>query len=685
MKPAIVFVITSFVLIVFSARAQENNINSIRTMPDDTNKVNALIAESRVFSAANNIDSALVINNQALIIADKLNFLSGLESAYNNEYQLLLQQDQNGAALRSLCNSLQKCREKKYWKGFSYSLRNFAFYYAGRGKYDTALKFGKYCLYFADSASEPIRYLGALNNLGGYYNKLGDFSQGMQYLLRAFKIAEIANDTFRITTISINIAAQFIIMENVGKAKEYLYRSIQYQKISNPANLYQTYTNLGYIFLMLDIDYDSSLYYYHAAAPLAIAMGDLRQLGRIYHNMSEVHWMKDSEDSALFYAEKALKIAWEENDLESMSAVHNSIGLRYKYKGEQTGNKFFLVKAKDYFKKANDYAKESTSFEQEKTYLQLSEIHKLLGDYKSAFQYRLIFDSLKYSRMNEDILNNTNELEAKYQYEKKQNEINQLNAEKEISRVTMARQKTVNYSLAIITLLILASSVLIYRNVQKKRKAEKYVAVLEKQNAIESMRSKIASDVHDDMGAGLTKMGLFSEQLLKNKSFTENEKLLLEKISSQSKEAIDGMREIIWASNPAHDNLKSMLGFMRQYIDRFFDDTDIRPVITFPHDVGDVVLHPEVRRNLFLILKESLNNAVKYSGSDKVDIDFNNEKENFNLNIRDYGKGIDDKSKNDFSNGMRNMQMRAQQIQSAFRLVTAPGKGVQIVVEGKLY
>jgi signal transduction histidine kinase len=145
------------------------------------------------------------------------------------------------------------------------------------------------------------------------------------------------------------------------------------------------------------------------------------------------------------------------------------------------------------------------------------------------------------------------------------------------------------------------------------------------------------------------------------------------------------MREIIWASNPANDNLKGMLGFMRQYIDRFFDGTNIRPVVNFPHDVGDVTLHPEVRRNLFLILKESLNNAVKYSDSDKIDIDFHNENENFNLSIKDYGKGMDDQNKDLFSNGLHNMQMRAQQIRSLFSMITAPGQGVQISVEGKLY
>ena len=112
---------------------------------------------------------------------------------------------------------------------------------------------------------------------------------------------------------------------------------------------------------------------------------------------------------------------------------------------------------------------------------------------------------------------------------------------------------------------------LIFRNIEKKRAAEKQVAILEKQNAIENMRNKIASDVHDEMGANLTRLGLNAQQLLQSPAVPEKEKQLAEKIALQSKEVITGMREIIWASNPANDNLKSMLGFMRQYIDRFFD------------------------------------------------------------------------------------------------------------------
>ncbi|MEP6794442.1 MAG: histidine kinase, partial [Saprospiraceae bacterium] len=319
------------------------------------------------------------------------------------------------------------------------------------------------------------------------------------------------------------------------------------------------------------------------------------------------------------------------------------------------------------------------------SYYYLSLLYDQLGIESQAFDYLKKYNNLSDSIRGLALTSQIAEMQTKYETEKKESEITKLNDEKLLDAEKIARQKTFNYSLLAIAGLIMISGFLIFRNVQKKRAAEKQVAILEKQNAIESMRSKIASDVHDEMGANLTRLGLNAQQLLSSAVIPEMEKQLAEKMSLQSKEIITGMREIIWASNPANDNLKSMLGFMRQYIDRFFDGTNIRPVVNFPHDIGEISLHPEVRRNLFLILKESLNNAVKYSGSNKIDIDFSNENENFNLNIKDYGKGMDTKTKDDFSHGLHNMQMRAEQIKSLFKLTTAPGMGVQIAIEGKLY
>lgn len=318
-------------------------------------------------------------------------------------------------------------------------------------------------------------------------------------------------------------------------------------------------------------------------------------------------------------------------------------------------------------------------------YWSLSQVYEILGNESKAFLYLKKYNNISDSIRSGALTSQIAEMQTKYEMEKKENEIIKLNAGKLLDAEKIARQKTFNSSLLAIAALLMISGFLFFQNVQHKRTAERQVAILEKQNAIETMRTKIASDVHDEMGANLTRLGLNAQQLLLIPAIPEKGKQLVEKMALQSKDIITGMREIIWASNPANDNLRSMLGFMRQYIDRFFDGTNIRTVVNFPHDVGEVTLHPEVRRNLFLILKESLNNAVKYSGSDRVEIDFQAENEKFQLRIKDYGNGLEDKIKDDFSSGMHNMQKRAEQIRSFFKLLSSPGQGVEIIVEGNLY
>jgi signal transduction histidine kinase len=118
------------------------------------------------------------------------------------------------------------------------------------------------------------------------------------------------------------------------------------------------------------------------------------------------------------------------------------------------------------------------------------------------------------------------EMQIKYETDKKQIEISRLNAENLLGDAKISRQRVLNYSLLAIAGLILISGTVTYRNVQKKRDAEKQVAILEKQNAIESMRSKIASDVHDEMGANLTRLGLNAQQLLQSRNIPDKDKEL---------------------------------------------------------------------------------------------------------------------------------------------------------------
>ena len=522
--------------------------------------------------------------------------------------------------------------------------------------------------------------------LGNAYYKLGDLKNANESYLKALSIAEITgNESIQSVCIG-NLGIINKELQDYREAIKYYNKALALRiKNNQKQDIAGTYVGLASCYIDMQMS-DSAVFLYKKALDLFKQLDSKENIALVNNNLGQLLVSINQPDTGMEYLLNAKQQFTELNDSINLANNAWAVGDAWYGIAQLKKDKSYLSKALKEMHNCRTLAEKLNMERLEmNAYKSLSFIYEEMGNKGEAFTYLKLYNNISDSIRAQEYTGQIAEMQTKYDTEKKEMEISRLGAAKLLDEEKIARQKTMNYSLSAIAALILVSGFVIVSNVQKKREAEKQVAILEKQNAIESMRNKIASDVHDEMGANLTRLGLNAQQLLQSPVVPEKEKQLAERISLQSKEIITGMREIIWASNPANDNLKSMLGFMRQYIDRFFDGTNIRPVVNFPHNVGEVTLHPEVRRNLFFILKESLNNAVKYSGSDRIDIDFLNEDDSFNLNIKDYGKGIEDLNKDEFNNGLRNMKMRAELIQSFFKLITAPGQGVQISIEGKLY
>ena len=517
--------------------------------------------------------------------------------------------------------------------------------------------------------------------------KLGDFRNANEYYLKALNIGELTgNEPLQSACIG-NLGIINKELKNYREAIKYYNKALALRVKNNQLHdVAGTYVSMATCYENLQLN-DSAVFLLIRALDLFKQLDSKENVALVNNNLGQLLVVMNQPDSGMHYLQLAKQQFTSLGDPINVAYNAWAIGdAWWEISKLNNDNKLYLEKALKEMHVSRNLA-EVNGMESLKMscYKSLSTLYESIENRGEAFNYLKLYNIISDSIRSNEYTGQIAEMQTKYESEKKELEITKLNAEKDLSTEKIARTRLLNYSLFSIAGLILISGSVTFRNVQKKRIAEKHVAILERQNAIESMRSKIASDVHDEMGANLTRLGLNAQQLLQSPAVPENEKKLAEKMAVQSKDIITGMREIIWASNPANDNLKSMLGFMRQYIDRFFDGTQIRAVVNFPQDVGEVTLHPEVRRNLFLILKESLNNALKYSDSDKIDIDFNSDNEQYQLTVKDYGKGLDEGNKDSFTNGMHNMQMRAEQIQSFFKLISAPGKGVQIIVEGKLY
>ncbi|MDX1651641.1 MAG: two-component regulator propeller domain-containing protein [Brumimicrobium sp.] len=212
----------------------------------------------------------------------------------------------------------------------------------------------------------------------------------------------------------------------------------------------------------------------------------------------------------------------------------------------------------------------------------------------------------------------------------------------------------------------------------------KRLILIEQQREREVLRNQISRDVHDDIGAGLSKIALMSD--VATGDFQRGEKVNdnLIKISVAARDMLNSLQEIIWAINPKNDSLKNMIVFFRGFVSDLFEGTDIEVSFSAPEpkEIPELNLPPDFRRNLFLILKEVLNNVLKHASADKVYVDLKIEKDTLSVSMIDDGVGFKEPVYGfKGGNGMGNIRFRAQQMNGSVTVLSEPLKGTKVIVK----
>ena len=190
----------------------------------------------------------------------------------------------------------------------------------------------------------------------------------------------------------------------------------------------------------------------------------------------------------------------------------------------------------------------------------------------------------------------------------------------------------------------------------ERKELEKQVAVMQ---AHQEERERISADIHDELGSGMTTIRLMSE-IAKNK-MKENIPVEIEKISNSANEVLNKMNAIVWSMNSSNDTLDSLISYIRAYTIEFFDGTQIECKVNMPETIPFHEISGDKRRNIFLCVKESLNNALKHSKASRIKIDLEVD-HNFNIKIADNGVGIEQEKIRRFGNGLKNIEKRMKGI-----------------------
>ena len=221
---------------------------------------------------------------------------------------------------------------------------------------------------------------------------------------------------------------------------------------------------------------------------------------------------------------------------------------------------------------------------------------------------------------------------------------------------------------------LFASSRLMMHNAHTIEAIAGVIAALKNQEeyfqSIVKERSRISSDMHDEIGSGITHIALLSELIQTQKKDVPELKKDIKVIATSARKLVQTMSEIIWAMNPQNDTLENLLAYIREQSHQYFEPMNVQFNIYFPDTIPDIKLSNAERRNLYLVTREALNNAMKHSGAERIELKMEIEESICCFSVTDNGSGINLKINKPGNNGIINMKKRMADIGGSIEWLT---------------
>ncbi len=221
-------------------------------------------------------------------------------------------------------------------------------------------------------------------------------------------------------------------------------------------------------------------------------------------------------------------------------------------------------------------------------------------------------------------------------------------------------------------LLALSGALAIWRLRWQRR-----VLMAEQSTALERERSRIARDLHDNLGTALTGLALEADVSCRRNPGGSDR--TLERISANSRAMADRMREVVWAINPSCDDADNLAGFLAQYADQFLGAAGLRCRLDLPVELEKISLRAEARYQLFAAVKEALHNVVKHSRASQVEISIVCLQGQLRLELHDNGIGFSGSESPSDGSGLRNIRERLAGLGGSLSIESSPRSGTRLV------
>lgn len=555
------------------------------------------------------------------------------------------------------------------------AMNNMATCFAIQGNMDSAFVLFRQALRLNRERKDLAAISKSLNNLGNASLFAGKLDDALTYYLESLSLAEKLKLPNDIANTAGNIGIIYHRLGNKQEAIRYYRQSIlTNEQAGHPAYNSEALVNLGLVYG--DLGNDSlNMHYQQQALRYFEADGDKIGIARVYNNIALIYERRKDYEGALKYYFKAIETRKETGQASGNAITYHNIGLIYLHQGKPAQAIDYILKGREIGEQSRDY------YFLKEVYHSLAMAYEKAGDFSKAYAFMQAFAAAKDSVYNETSSRQIAEMQTKYETEKRENEILLLKSKAEKDELLLQKRNLQVAGVALGSLLVLITGFLFFNRYRAQQKRQKELAILETR---QKERMRIARDMHDDIGSGLTRISLASEQARMNLAGEGPVNDQLAKLSAQSQQLTRNLGEIIWTMNPKNDTLEGLCSYIRNYTYDFLDQANIACELDFPEIIPAAALTPEARRNVFMIVKEALNNIVKHAQATQIVFTLKAETRSFSFAIKDNGKGIDS-SPGQHGNGLMNMKKRAEEMGASFTITTSPGNGTTLVMEGIQY
>ncbi len=216
--------------------------------------------------------------------------------------------------------------------------------------------------------------------------------------------------------------------------------------------------------------------------------------------------------------------------------------------------------------------------------------------------------------------------------------------------------------------------------VVEKRKFQRRLHLAEQERALERERARIAQDLHDDLGSSLTQISLLSGLVRADKNSPREVEAHAIKLTQAADQTVRSLEEIVWAVRPGSDTLQGLVEYIAHFANELFEGNPTRCRLDLPHDLPVLALPPEVRHNIFLIVKEALTNTLKHAAAKEVHIQAKAVGSTLEILVEDNGQGFAATTRPapEPRNGLGNMRRRAETIAARLELQSTTGGGTSV-------